>query len=192
MTKTPPAIASLNSQWQKICFIAALCERHQGNFCLYSEANEQPENSATYTKLLNKLWEYLAGQLTSTKNLEKALLELEAITPEPTDEDGYGVYPALDACLLLISSVQMVLDDGIDDTETAQQLSAATVAQFIAIVEDRDFDPETESHSLFSDEIATQQQALEIITCGESKAEIVKQLRRWFRSFESSNLGIAQ
>jgi len=192
MSQVLPSISPLNSHWQKITFIAALCERHQSNFLLFCEANEIASNGHTYNKLLNKLWEYLAGQLKSTKNLEKTLLELEAITPEPHDDDGYGVYPALDACLLLISAVQMVLDDSIDDTQTAQQLSAATVTQFIAIMEGRDFDPTQQTHSLYEDELATHQHAIDMITGRTAKAEIVKNLRKWFRSFDSSNLGIAQ
>ena len=177
--------------WNKIAFITALCERHWINFQLYSEIIEQPEQGNSYRKVLNKVWEYLAGQLNSMKNLEKALAQLEEITPEPTDEDGYGIYPALDACLLLISALQMILDDSIDDTETAAQLSLATVCQFIEMSSDLpEFDPEQHQHELYDEEVRLQQWLQTSLSEKAATATIVKQLRHTLSGFESSNLGI--
>jgi uncharacterized protein YjaG (DUF416 family) len=185
--------ATLSEHWQKIAFIAALCERHYPNYVLYCEALDQEADSAVYRKVLGKIWEYLAGQLTSHKNLEKALLKVQEITPhEPTEEDGYGIYPALDACLLLTSALQMTLDDSIDDSETAAGLSQSTVAQFIAMLKDRDsFDPAMEQHELYEQELQCQQWLLESLSCASSAPSAVKSLRRELREFDCSNLGIA-
>jgi uncharacterized protein len=189
LTQALPDLARLEQHWQKLAFIACLCERHRGNFELYSEAMER-EEATEYARLLNKVWEFIAGQLNSSKNLEKALLSLETFTPEPSEEDGYGVYPALDACLLLTSALQMTLDDGIDDTETAQLLSLSTISQFViamtGLIEE---DLTADSSPLIADEITFQHEVIEQLQQAPAAATVT-QLRRWLRSFEYTNLGI--
>ncbi|WP_439135762.1 DUF416 family protein [Pseudomaricurvus sp.] len=180
------------AHWEKIAFITALCERHQPNYALYCETIGEPEKADQLRKVLNKVWEYLAGQLKSMKNLEKALLQLEEITPEPTEDDGYGVYPALDCCLLLTSALQMILDDSADDLEAAEGLSLATVSHFIAFAEDlEEFDPSQQQHELYDQEQELQQWLKTCLTSPESQSDIIKQLRKRLNEFESSNLGIA-
>ncbi len=182
----------LTAHWQRIAFIASLCERHAINHQLYCENAGLAEQAKGYRKYLNKVWEYLAGQLKSMKNLEKVLLELEIITPVPTEEDGYGVYPALDACILLTSCLQMILDDTADDLETASGLSQGTVAQFIALIEElEEFDPEQQNHPLFDDELRLQHEVCLRLQDKKPQAEIVKHLRRWLTSMDASNLGIS-
>lgn len=177
--------------WCNIGFIAGLCERHFINFVLYSDSINQPEPARQYRKILNKVWEYLAGQLHSLKNLEKALEQLEAITPVPREADNYGVYPAADACLLLTSALQMILDDSIDDTEMASNLSLATVAQFIGLLTDAEFDPLSQTHELYEQELQTQEWLRESLSEQQSRSAIIKQLRRDLGNMESSNLGIS-
>lgn len=178
--------------WAKIAFITGLTERHWGNYALYCETIGAEHQAQQWRKLLNKVWEYLAGQLNSMKNLEKALLQLEALTPEPSEDDNYGVYPALDACLLLTSALQMILDDSIDDTETAAEVSKATVGQFIALSEGLDeFDPEQHQYDLYQQELAWHAHLLKSLHSDQLNADIIKQLRREIGDFDSSNLGIA-
>lgn len=180
------------THWGKIAFITGLCERHAANYELYCDTVEQPEHAKQYRKILNKSWEYLAGQLNSMKNLEKALLQLEDITPDPDIDDGYGAYPALDACTLLTSALQMILDDSIDDTEMAAQLSLATVTQFICFAEGVEFfDPEQQQHSLYDQEIDLQQWLHGALDNKESTTTTVKNIRQQLNTFDTSNLGIA-
>ncbi|MBR9912061.1 MAG: YjaG family protein [Gammaproteobacteria bacterium] len=178
--------------WQNIGFICGLCERHYPNFQLYSESLGEPQQGQLYRKILNKVWEYLAGQLTSLKNLEKSLPQLEEITPQPGDADSYGVYPALDACLLLTSALQMILDDSIDDSDTAAHLSRATVAQFIAVISGQEsFDSDTQQHELYDAELQMQQWLREQMTQPADTATIIKETRRALRQLDCSNLGIS-
>ncbi len=178
--------------WVKIAFIAGLAERHWGNYALYCDTIDATTNAQQWRKILNKVWEYLAGQLNSMKNLEKALLQLDSLTPEPQEDDNYGVYPALDACLLLTSALQMILDDSIDDTATAANLSKATVTSFIALSQDIDaFDPEQAQHELYDAELQWHQHLLQQLHSEGSKKDLVRQLRRDISDFDSSNLGIA-
>lgn len=178
--------------WQKIAFITALCSRHQANHSLYCEAIEAPDDAKLYGKVLNKVWEYLAGQLKSLKNLESALLQLVEITPEPTEDDGYGIYPALDACLLLTSALQMILDPSIDDIDQAAPLSLATVSQFIEVSEDLAPDSaEITEHPLYQSELELQQNVrITLETAGLPQAEVIKCLRRELSEYSYSNLGI--
>ncbi len=178
--------------WAKIAFIAGLADRHWGNYALYCETIDADAQAQQWRKILNKVWEYLAGQLSSMKNLEKALLQLEPLTPEPKEDDNYGIYPALDACLLLTSALQMILDDSIDDTETAAELSKATVAQFIALSEGLDeFDPETQQNDLYDQELEWHAHLVKNTHARQPNADIIKTLRRDLSEFDSSNLGIA-
>ena len=179
------------THWNNIAFIAILCERHCGNALLFYDLTQQTEQGQQFRRCLNKVWEYLAGQLTSEKNLEKALASLEEITPEPADELGYGVYPAIDACTLLTSAMQMILDASIDDTETASELSKATVAQFIEMSEQAPFNPETDTHELYSEEQSLQHWALESLQTEGSRAELIKTIRKSLAELQHSNLGIS-
>lgn len=180
------------AHWEKIAFITALCERHLPNYALYCETIQETEAPQQLRKILNKIWEYLAGQLNSMKNLEKALLQMEELTPEPEEDDNYGVYPALDCCLLLTSALQMILDDSIDDVEAAAGLSLATVSQFIELSEDlEEFVPEQHQHELYDQELGLQAWLKECLSSTEPKAEMIKNLRKELTEFEASNLGIA-
>jgi len=185
-------LAKLTHHWQRIAMIAGLCERHSINHQLYCENIDKGQQAQQYRKILNKVWEYLAGQLKSMKNLEKALLELEAITPDPQPEDGYGIYPALDACCLLTSCLQMILDPSADDLDSASGLSMGTVAQFIALIEEiEEFDPDQQQHSLFDDELALQFEIAQRLQTNNAQPETIKILRRWLNEMQSSNLGIS-
>jgi uncharacterized protein YjaG (DUF416 family) len=180
------------AHWEKITFITALCERHLPNYALYCETIGETGATDQLRKILNKLWEYLAGQLQSMKNLEKALLQMEELTPEPKEDDNYGVYPALDCCLLMTSALQMILDDSIDDVEAAAGLSLATVSQFIELSEDlEEFGPEHHGHELYQQELGLHAWVQECVSSKAAKAEIVKELRKELTQFDSSNLGIA-
>lgn len=180
------------AHWEKIAFITALCERHLPNHALYCETIQETEAPEQLRKTLNKIWEYLAGQLNSMKNLEKALLQMEGLTPEPGEDDHYGVYPALDCCLLLTSALQMILDDSIDDVEAAAGLSLATVSQFIELVEElEEFDPEQHQHELYDQELELQAWLKTCLSSTSAKADIIKNLRKELGQFDSSNLGIA-
>ncbi len=179
------------AHWEKIAFIAGLSERHYPNYALFSETISRPQQADVLRKVLNKVWEYLAGQLNSMKNLEKALQEVEQLTPEPGPEDGYGIYPALDFCLLLTSALQMILDNSIDDTETAAGLSRETVSQFIALSEDlEEFDPQLQQHDLYDQELAYQQWLQDCLSEQRPTNLIIKQLRRELAQLPASNLGI--
>jgi uncharacterized protein YjaG (DUF416 family) len=181
----------LSQYWQKIGFIAALCERHKLNHQLYSDAIDQHDNTLLYHKLLKKVWEYLLEQLTSMKNLEKALLQLEEIMPEPQAQDSYGVYPAFDAGLLLTSCLQMILDDSIDDVDLSANVSLATVTQFIVFTGEAEEDIQALQHPLALAELSFQNDLIASLTnSGLSKLETVKKLRKELSQISVSNLGI--
>ena len=185
------SLPSERTHWDNIAFIAGLCERHLLNFTLYCDSMGKEQDSALYRKLLNKVWEYLAGQLKSAKNLENALLHIETITPEPDTDSHYGVYPALDACLLLTSALQMTLDHSIDDADQASQVSLATVGQFIALRDGISAEaPAVETDDLYRMELDYQQTLWQQIKLENSQVEIVKSLRRQLAEHPVSNLGI--
>lgn len=191
MTSPLNITSQLPLHWQKIGFIAALCERHKLNHQLYSDAVDQHDNALLYRKLLSKVWEYLLEQLTSMKNLEKALLQLEEIMPEPQTDDSYGVYPALDAGLLLTSCLQMILDDSIDDVDLSASVSLATTTQFIVFTGDAEEDNQALQQPLALAEISFQDDIIASLTNSDlSKLETIKKLRKKLSQISVSNLGI--
>lgn len=185
-------MARFNQHWQKIAFIAAIAERHYLNFALFADMADTPEQGAFYRKSLNKVWEYLAGQLKSLKNIESTLAEFETMVPDPEGIDHYGVYPAMDAAVILVSALQMILDKTIDDTRSIGELSTNTVADFICLIEElENFDPESQSHELYDNELEFQQQVIEKLHIEEKQEQIIRSLRQFTGQINVSNLGIS-
>ena len=80
---------------QKKLFAVALCQRMLPNYQLFSEVCEFGDPKVLDT-LLNLLWQSMYDNKLKL-NIDIYLERLEDNTPEPSDFDVYGVYPAMDA-----------------------------------------------------------------------------------------------
>lgn len=174
---------SLN-QWQQLAFCTALCERSFPNYQLFCEIESQSSEPAR--KILNKVWEYLRGQLTSLKNIEKQLEPLTELIPNPEDYDQYGVYPAMDTLLNLQSCVQAILDNSIED---AQNIQTLTHERLLEVLELQGVD-QNESE-LWHRQAEFEKAIFDTITAHGSHADAVKSLIPLSKDNGISQLGIS-
>lgn len=173
---------SLN-QWQQLAFCAALCERSFPNYQLFCELEEQPSEPAR--KILNKVWEYLRGQLKSLKNMEKQLETITDLVPNPDEYDQYGAYPAMDTILTLQSCVQAILDRSIEDAANIQTLTHERLLEVLELQGVAPGDSELwHRQSHFEEEL------YKLITAQNSHADMVKALIPMSKDNGVSQLGI--
>ena len=161
-------LAQLN-QWQQLAFCAALCERSFPNYELFCEIEEIDSKPAR--KILNKVWEYLRGQLKSLKNMEKQIEHLTDLVPDPDNFEQYGVYPAMDTLLALQSCVQAILDSSIEDAESIQSLMQERLSEVLEIQEINKAESE-----LWLRQLDFETSVYALITTQTSHADMVKTL----------------
>ena len=134
---------SLDTQWHQIAICAALTERSFPNFALFCELESKGDDLTSARKMLNKVWEFLRGQLKSQKNIEKQLETIQAIIPNPEDYEHYGAYPAMDTMLGLQSCLQGIVDSSIRDADTILVMMRERLQEVIALQTDEDTLSET-------------------------------------------------
>jgi uncharacterized protein YjaG (DUF416 family) len=176
---------SLN-HWQQLSFCAAICERSMPNFQLFCELEETPEQFKQSRKILNKVWEYLRGQLNSMKNIEKQLEVLNELVPDPTQHESFGAYPAMDCMVTLQSCIQGILDDSINDAQSMQTMTHERLLEVFELQElSKDESP------LWSRQLAFEQAVLDLICAKDSHAHIIKELIPLSHDLGVSQLGIS-
>ncbi len=176
-------VLSQLNQWQQLAFCSALCERNFPNYQLFCELeglDAQPSR-----KILNKVWEYLRGQLKSLKNMEKQLEQLTDLIPNPDEYEQYGVYPAMDTLLALQSSVQAILDSSIGDAENIQSLFQSRLSEVLEMQ-----NIEKSESELWQRQLDLEAQVYELITSKTSHADMVKTLIPMSQDGGVSSLGI--
>jgi len=175
---------SLN-HWQQLSFCAAICERSLPNFQLFCELEERPEQYQQSRKILNKVWEYLRGQLSSMKNIEKQLEVLNELVPDPTQHDSYGAYPAMDAMVALQSCIQGILDDSIDDAQAMQTMTQQRLLEVFELQQQNKEDSE-----LWARQLSFEQEVVDLVCEKISHADAIKKLIPLSRDKGVSQLGI--
>ncbi len=177
-------LASLN-HWQQLAFCTALCERSFPNFQLFCEIEELGDHEKQARKVLNKIWEFLRGQLTSTKNLEKQLEPLSELIPNPEDHEHYGAYPAMDALVALQSCLQATIDSSVEDAQAIQTMTRERLKEVLELQE-----TSLESSELWARQQQFEQALLDIIQAHNSHADMIKQLIPLSHDKGISQLGI--
>jgi uncharacterized protein YjaG (DUF416 family) len=157
------------NQWQQLAFCTALCDRSFPNYELFCEIEKIDSKPAR--KILNKVWEFLRGQLKSLKNMEKQLELLTDLVPDPDQFDQYGVYPAMDSMLALQSCVQAILDSSIEDAENIQNLMRERLLEVLEIQQVKQDESE-----LWQRQLDLETSVYDLITTQTSHAEMVKTL----------------
>ncbi|WP_448567752.1 YjaG family protein [Thalassotalea ganghwensis] len=93
------------SIWQRTAFCAALLERMLPNYQMFSQAADFGDFNVLRNQL-DLVWQRLDKSQKIKINYDAQLAKLEDQTPEPEDFDFFGVYPALDTCMALMSLFQ--------------------------------------------------------------------------------------
>ncbi|MGI2855000.1 YjaG family protein [Shewanella algae] len=180
---------------QKKLFAVALCQRMYPNYQLFSEVCEFGDPQVLDT-VLNLLWQSLYDRKLKL-NLELQMAKLEENTPEPTQFDAYGAYPAMDAVVALSSLLSALESKVEDDITNISKLSSGTVAHYIEAIADPELDGEALDEFVFSHEVMQEERELqasllEIIEENpQITAEFVKALRKEIVMSGVSNIGIS-
>jgi len=111
------------SAWQRAAFCLSIAERNHVHVLMVCELNE-PEaiNSQPYTKLTNKMWAYLTGELKSEKNLQRFIEEFYQWQELNFAElESFGEQAAAITRQALTSACDSLFDDSLDECELVSQ-----------------------------------------------------------------------
>lgn len=125
------------SHWQQIAFAGALLERMLPNYQMFSE-NSQFGNYALLRNQLDLVWQWLDKNNQIKININAQLNKLEEQTPDPEAFDTFGVFPALDVCMAMMSLWQLIQSNGNDkdheDINSISRLSNNSVSYYVELL----------------------------------------------------------
>jgi len=135
------------SQWQNIALSAALLERMLPNYQMFAEGAEFGD----FTILRNQLdliWQRLNKNQKVKINYDAQLIKLEEQIPDPQHFDFFGVYPALDAAMALMSLLQAIQDNEGEGFDTISRLSENSVNFYVELCLTQELDEQTSDEEL--------------------------------------------
>lgn len=174
--------------WQQSVFALALAERMYPNYHLYAESTGKG-NAIEFRAALDSLWRYLTER-GSRVNLSAILESFEAFIPDPTHEESYGAYPALDACVALGCAYNSVICRIGEEPMEASNASIGSVAGFIEMLEEQELtEDELYEQPLMEQEMAFQVELLNQVSRPRDPHQILA-IRSLAAQDGVSNLGI--
>lgn len=175
--------------WQQSVFCMALAQHSILHFHLFSEAIES-KHAQTIDTVNQLFWEKMTVKGAKI-NFAIQQDRFEEIIPDAREYDFYGVYPALDHCVILSCAFNSFLTDSSDEAFNASQTSFATIASFIELQNDTEVDENTLVElPLIQAELAFQQMLLQKLD-NQRSPELIKSIRQFVVDFGVTNLGIA-
>jgi uncharacterized protein YjaG (DUF416 family) len=177
--------------WQAVAYATTLVERMLPNYQLFCEVTEFSD-SKQFRNTLNLLWEWLATPKASI-NFEVQAERIEENTPDPTDFDSFGVYPALDVAMSMTAIISLIQEQDLQGAVVVSKLSQGSVEAFIdatSETEDELTNQEIRQHPLMQWEIEFQQALLSEVSAKGARTEKVKKLKALAREEGISNIGI--
>lgn len=127
------------SQWQKIAFSAAVLERMLPNYQMFAEGVEFGDFKVLRNQL-DLIWQRLNKSQKVKINYDAQLLKLEEQIPDPQVFELYGVYPALDAAMALMSLLQAMQDNEGEGFATISRLSENSVNFYVELCLSQELD----------------------------------------------------
>jgi uncharacterized protein len=180
---------------QKQLFSIALCQRMLPNYQLFSEVCEFGEPKVLSTAL-ELLWQSQYDKKLKF-NIDVHLQRLEDNTPDPSQFEAYGVYPAMDAAVGIGMLMAAIDGKNEEDIINISKLSSSTVANYIEAISDVSLaddalDDYVFAHEVMQEEKELQDALLAIIEANpDINAELVKGLRKDVIEAGMSNIGIS-
>ena len=175
------------SQWQQVAFCAALLERMLPNYQMFAEHAEFGDYKVLRNQL-DLIWQWLDKNSRCKINYDAQIAKLEEQVPDPDAFDFFGVFPALDAAMALMSLFQSIQDPQNSGFENIGKLSENSVSYYVELSLAQEIDAEAPEgdeiiivpeqiteHPLMQWEIATQHELFDFIkTASENKASCIK------------------
>lgn len=125
------------SHWHQVAFASALLERMLPNYQMFSESS-QFGDFAVLRNQLDLVWQWLDKKNQIKINIEAQLTKLEEQTPDPQAFDFFGVFPALDVCMAMMSLLQLIQSHGKDknheDISSVSRLSENSVSYYVELL----------------------------------------------------------
>jgi hypothetical protein len=183
------------SQWQQSVFCAALLERMLPNYQLFSESVMFGDVKILRNQL-DIIWQKLASPQNTKINPEAQLTKLEVETPDPEEFDFFGVFPALDCCMAIMSLWQLLQakpkDSTVEEVESVSRLSINSVSAYTELLmaeSGEEFDDLSE-HPLMAWELATQQELFDFVQFAATNKRSCQLAKEMVLSEGMSNLGV--
>ena len=189
------------SQWQKIAFSATLIERMLPNYKIFAE-NSGFGNFKLIRNQLDLIWQRLDKSQKVKINYDAQLLKLEEQIPDPQAFDFFGVYPALDASMAIMSLLQAMQDNEGDGFDNISRLSENSVNFYVELCLTQALDEQNldsaedisqkviDEHPLMEWEKATQNELFDFIKSAPENKITIKEIKNVVTEQGLSNLGL--
>lgn len=182
--------------YQQAAVAATLLERMLPNYQLFAEVT-QTGDAELPRHILTLVWEWLTVKKAKI-NFEKLSEELDAITPELSDFDIFGVYPAVDCATALDMMLSGIAQQDASEFINVAKISQATVARLIEHDSiDDDITTEAElkkivrEHPLMQYEMDCLAELIELVTPVKQFGREERQmLQNWVKEQGLTNLGM--
>lgn len=175
------------SQWQQVAFCAALLERMIPNYQMFAEHAEFGEFKILRNQL-DLIWQWLDKDNRCKINYDAQIAKLEEQVPDPEAFDFFGVFPALDSAMALMSLLQSMQDTQNSAFENIGKLSENSVSYYVELSLAQEIDQQApddaeiiitpaqiKEHPLMQWEVATQNELFDFLkTASENKATCLK------------------
>lgn len=187
------------SHWQQVAFASAVLERMLPNYQMFSEGSEFG-NFAVLRNQLDLIWQWLDKNNKIKININAQLNKLEEQTPDPEAFDSFGVFPALDVCMAMMSLWQLMQTNGTDkdheDINSVSRLSQNSVNYYVELllIEEDGEDTQMENineHPLIVWEKETQNELFDFLKFAAETKRSCQLATDMVLSEGLSNLGIA-
>lgn len=176
------------SEWNSIAFACTLIERMYPNWSLFCEVSES-FSPTTARKVLDLLWQKLYDKNLKF-NIDVQLEKIDQETPEATDFDMFGVYPAIDFCMSLVSLLQFLKTNEQPDIVNIAKISQGTVVSYIETQHADITNEELRADPLMQWEVEYQNELLDKLENAKKTKEFVASLKAFALEQGCSNIGI--
>ncbi|WP_286263616.1 YjaG family protein [Thalassotalea atypica] len=186
------------SQWQQVTYCCALLERMLPNYQMFSQAMGFGETKVLRNQL-DLLWQWLDKSQKVKINYDAQLVKLEEQTPDPEAFDSFGVFPAVDVCMALMSLMQGIQSKESDGLLDVGKLSENSVRYFVELTLVQDADGQEDvvideqdilEHPLMEWEIATQNELFYFLKHAPESKATCQEAKQMALEERLSNLGI--
>jgi len=175
--------------WQQSVFCMALAEQDLTHFNLFTQSIES-EDGQIAENILQLFWEKLTVK-GSKINFTIQEENFNAIIPESTNYDFYGVYPAVDFCVISQCIFNTFTSKSKEEAINASQTVFATIASFIELQTDQEVEEaQLLNEPLFTEQLEIQQNILKILDNERSPA-LIKSVRDYIKSLQMTSIGIS-
>ena len=173
--------------WKAIAFGAALLERMLPNYTLFCDVTETGDAPAL-RNCLNLVWETLKSPK-SKFNVGVQLEKVEVATPDTSEFDNYGVYPAIDAAIGLAALLNVVAGDDPQGAVVVSKLSQGSVEAYLLAAEEAS-DETVKEHPLMAFEVEVQNELLDYIEQAKYPAKSCEEMKQLALEAGISNIGL--